>query len=218
MFEKRKLQGAQGWRSFVGLLILSAHVAIIAVFATGMRVPPPPRELPPITVDFLEQPSRLEPPTWSEPKLVSVAPPAIEAPDVPVPIEAQIHPDLTIETQPSPTPSHVATRGDTLSGDLPSLSEVAYLDPPSPSYPPASKRAREQGLVILRVVVDESGHAAHINIYRSSGHPRLDEAACDAVRQAVFKPYLDAGIPRPSVAIIPVEFSLHGSADRSRPG
>ena len=92
------------------------------------------------------------------------------------------------------------------------MSNVAYLVQPAPHYPPESKRTREQGLVILRVLIDESGHAKTIEVYRSSGHPRLDEAARNAVARAVFKPYIDRGVARQSAAIVPVEFSLRASA------
>jgi protein TonB len=59
------------------------------------------------------------------------------------------------------------------------------------------------------VLIDESGHASAVNVYRSSGHPRLDEAAREAVRRALFKPYLDGGVPRAAIAVVPIEFSLH---------
>lgn len=94
------------------------------------------------------------------------------------------------------------------------MSKVAYLEPPAPRYPPESKRAREEGLVILKVLIDELGHASSVHVYRSSGHPRLDEAACNAVQRALFKPYLDGGIARAAIAMVPVEFSLHGAGDR----
>jgi len=92
------------------------------------------------------------------------------------------------------------------------MSEVAYLVQPAPHYPPESRRIREQGLVMLRVLIDESGHAKAVEIYKSSGHPRLDEAARAAVARAIFKPYVDGGIARSAAAIVPVEFSLRASS------
>jgi protein TonB len=59
---------------------------------------------------------------------------------------------------------------------------------------------------------DEGGHAKTVEVYRSCGHPRLDEAARSAVARAVFKPYIDGGIARASAAMVPVEFSLRSSA------
>jgi protein TonB len=92
------------------------------------------------------------------------------------------------------------------------MSQVAYLVQPAPRYPPESRRVREQGLVMLRVLIDESGHAKSVEIYTSSGHPRLDEAARAAVARAVFKPYMDGGTARAAAAFVPVEFTLRASS------
>jgi protein TonB len=88
------------------------------------------------------------------------------------------------------------------------MSDIAYVVQPAPHYPPESRRIREQGLAILRVVIDESGRAKAIEVYRSSGHPRLDEAARIAVARAIFKPFMDGGVARAAAAIVPVELSL----------
>jgi protein TonB len=66
--------------------------------------------------------------------------------------------------------------------------------------------------LVLRVLIDEGGDARQIEVYRSSGHPRLDEAARAAVARAVFKPLIDGETARVSAAIVPVEFSLHASS------
>jgi protein TonB len=209
----------------MGLLILSAHVGVIALFALGGRVAPGGREPPAVSVEFLEQPSTVEVPRLSElsklseHKLVSLAPLTVDVPEVALPVETEIPAGDTPEVQLSSAPSPgIVPGGGGGSGDLPSLSEVAYLHPPAPGYPGASKRAREEGVVILKVVVDESGHAGSVYVYRSSGHPRLDAAACEAVRRALFKPYVEGGVARASVAMVPVEFSLHGVGERGRRG
>ena len=93
----------------------------------------------------------------------------------------------------------------------PTLSEIAYLREPAPHYPAGSRHAREEGLVVLQVTIDESGRVKDIAVYRSSGHRRLDEAARDAVASALFKPYVAGGIARCAIAMIPIEFALHGA-------
>ena len=71
----------------------------------------------------------------------------------------------------------------------------------------------EQGVVVLRVVIDERGRACDIEIESSSGHERLDRAAREAVATAAFQPYLEDGAPRRALVLIPIEFSLNrGSA------
>jgi protein TonB len=50
-----------------------------------------------------------------------------------------------------------------------------------PTYPPQSRRLREQGEVTLRVELDEDGQVRAATVVRSSGSVRLDESAHDAV-------------------------------------
>jgi protein TonB len=57
-----------------------------------------------------------------------------------------------------------------------------------PSYPPASRRAGEQGTVVFSVLVDPSGHPQEIRVQTSSGYERLDQAAMEAIRRWLFNP------------------------------
>ena len=61
-----------------------------------------------------------------------------------------------------------------------------------PVYPPASRRLDEQGAVLLRVLVDERGRPREVQIAKSSGYDRLDQAAITAVRRWLFSPALQA--------------------------
>jgi periplasmic protein TonB len=93
------------------------------------------------------------------------------------------------------------------------VSAVEYVREPSPRYPPQSRRLGEQGVVVLRVVIDERGRACDIEIESSSGHERLDRAAREAVATAAFQPYFEDGAPRRALVLIPIEFYLNrGSA------
>jgi protein TonB len=51
-----------------------------------------------------------------------------------------------------------------------------------------SKRLNEQGTVILRVLVKSDGTASNVEVKSSSGFPRLDQAAIDAVQTWRFNP------------------------------
>jgi len=57
-----------------------------------------------------------------------------------------------------------------------------------PVYPPASRRLDEHGAVRLRVLVDERGRPREVQIAKSSGFERLDQAAVAAVRRWQFSP------------------------------
>lgn len=65
--------------------------------------------------------------------------------------------------------------------------------------------------MVLRVLIDESGHVKDIEVFRSSGHTRLDEEARNAVARALFRPYSANGVAQAAIAMVPIEFSLHRS-------
>lgn len=75
-------------------------------------------------------------------------------------------------------------------------------------YPAFSKRAGETGKVILRVLIDKQGRANNIKIEKSSGFPRLDDAAVAAARGALFSPLMENGEPQEAQAIVPIVFEL----------
>ena len=88
------------------------------------------------------------------------------------------------------------------------VSDADYLQLPRVVYPPAARRARAQGMVHVRALVDEEGRPADVSVARSSGFELLDGAACIAVRGARFSPYRRNNIARSMVVIVPIEFSI----------
>jgi TonB family protein len=89
----------------------------------------------------------------------------------------------------------------------PLVEEIDYVRAPAPVYPRESTRKRERGTVLLRVLVDAFGNPAQIQIERSSGFDRLDNAARDAVGKALFRPHEVNGIAQPAQVLIPIEFT-----------
>jgi protein TonB len=87
-------------------------------------------------------------------------------------------------------------------------SGVEYVRPPRPDYPAQSKRRGEEGRVVLRVLINEKGEAERIEIQKSSGYERLDEAAREAVQRAQFRPHREDGRPVTVYAIVPITFRL----------
>lgn len=181
--------------------IAAVHFALLAgIGPSASRVstvgPGAPIEVTLSTETRLPDPAPKVDPAWKEPVLPSIEPPLIEIRDAPPPLNA-----ITVAATESPpgiesAPARIVT-----------VAEVAYLTPPRPHYPAESRRSGEQGLVLLRVMIDELGRAARIEIQRSSGYARLDAAARDAVEHAVFRPYLEDGVARTVFATIPIEFN-----------
>lgn len=88
------------------------------------------------------------------------------------------------------------------------ISGVEYLLAPQPVYPALAKRAGEQGRVLIKVLVSEKGVPESIDLQKSSGFARLDEAAKQAVLRARFKPYLEDGKALAVYVIVPINFQL----------
>jgi protein TonB len=91
---------------------------------------------------------------------------------------------------------------------LPPRFDAAYLDNPPPTYPPAARRAREQGRVLLRVLVSAQGRAIDVVIAKSSGSALLDAAAIDAVRRWRFVPARRGDVAVQADVQVPIVFSL----------
>jgi len=56
-----------------------------------------------------------------------------------------------------------------------------------PDYPPAARRLRETGIVVLRILIDADGSVIASEVQTSSGSKRLDEAARQALSLCRFK-------------------------------
>ncbi len=94
------------------------------------------------------------------------------------------------------------------SGVLPPRFDAAYLRNPEPDYPALSRRLREQGRVILRVLVSPEGVPQQLELRTTSGHARLDQAALEAVRRWRFLPARRGTEPLPAWVLVPLTFSL----------
>src|SRR5687767_819526 len=186
-------------RGAVWLVIAVAHVAVVLAFASWSPVRVA-FESPPIEATILDTPPpESEAPPPPPPQLVQAVTPAIEPPLITLNEELPPPPNaITVAVAenppvPAPVPARVIT-------------DVAYVQPPQPRYPQESKRSGEEGVVVLRVLINEAGRASRVEIERSSGHERLDNAARLAVQRALFRPYVENGVARAALAVIPIEF------------
>lgn len=86
--------------------------------------------------------------------------------------------------------------------------DADYLNNPAPAYPVFSRRNREQGTVLLNVRVSAQGQAEQVQIKRSSGFSRLDEAALAAVQQWRFVPARRGEATVAASVVVPITFRL----------
>lgn len=191
-----------------GAIVIAHALALYAVIV----VPPAVKLMvvsSPLTVHFLSQPELQR--QWQPPPVRVITPQVlVPVPQMPL-IETAVTPLVThrtitaaVQSAPSTEPPH--------SGEPKLISAVEYVREPTPRYPPQSRRLKEQGLVVLRVLIDEQGNACSIEIENSSGYARLDQAAREAVSRAAFRPYVEDGAPRRALVLIPIEFALNRRA------
>ena len=69
-------------------------------------------------------------------------------------------------------------------------------------------RLREQGTVVLRLVVDAQGLPQQVSLHRSSGFARLDEQALQDMRSARFAPQTENGQPIEWEVIAPMSYEV----------
>lgn len=79
-----------------------------------------------------------------------------------------------------------------------------------PAYPAMSKRMGEEGRVDVKVLIDAQGMASKVEVGGSSGYPRLDAAALEAVSRWRFTPGRRNGVAEPMWTLVPINFKLDG--------
>ncbi len=154
-----------------------------------------PRERP-------QGPPPLPRPALRDPARVMLAmPPIALAPEIPVTPAPERAPPISgpLFTPLAPDPA--------LAVEAPRF-DMAYLKNPPPAYPSLSRRMKEQGRVILRVLVSTAGTAENVEVRTSSGSERLDRAAMDAVRNWRFAPARRGAETIAAYALVPILFQL----------
>jgi len=193
-------------------LVEQAAPESAAAAAEPPPVPQPPMPEPP-KPDPVPEPPKPDP-VPEPPKPDDMAPPKPKPTPKPLPKPAPAKPRAVSNNAAQASPGATAA---TASSGLPGATGAksggrtggpGHLYNPKPAYPPESRAAGEQGAVILRVMVEASGRPGSVSLARSSGFPRLDRAALEAVRRWRFKPATRDGQAFAATVDVPVRFSL----------
>ena len=166
-------------------------------------VPPPPPELATVVEP---PPPDLPPPVFPVEAPPPPPPPQPEKPKPPPPKPVQKRPPVPqapVEAQPQQAAPAAPAAPRTVSA-----SQLGYIVPPNPIYPARSRKAGEQGNVMVRVLVDVTGRPAQVSLQTSSGHPELDQSAVSAVRATQFRPYAEGGLTQAVWVLVPINFVL----------
>jgi periplasmic protein TonB len=77
-----------------------------------------------------------------------------------------------------------------------------------PDYPALSRRRGETGTADIRFVVGPTGAIERVELAKSSGYARLDDAALAAMRASSCHPYVENGTPMRAIYTQPFGFAL----------
>lgn len=160
---------------------------------------PKPVQKPATPTPAVPRQPPLQPLAIADPTPSVQAPTGVTEPQPPAPaIQAPAR------TSEAATDTAVAIPRDT----IPST-QIDHRYRPQPPYPNLSNRLGEEGTVTLKVMVSKEGRPLAVQVIKSSGYPRLDDAAEQTVRNRWrFTPGTSNGMPIDMEATFPIRFSL----------
>lgn len=162
-----------------GLLIVVAglHVAIIYGLMLATGVVRQPAFVQPLEAVFVPEATQPEEQPQIKVKPEINQPVAVDEPVPEVQFEEAVTPPTDV---PVPASANAISGSQQQGAPAQDLKTANRVDP---VYPPASRRAGEEGTVRLKVLVDTNGRASNVAVTQSSGFTRLDQAAMEAVRK-----------------------------------
>jgi protein TonB len=190
-----------------------AAAPVVKKVQVVFRPPPPAEEAPPAPA------RRPPPPVTNKMKVVEVEGLPPPAPLVAPPETPRAKP---AEAEPSGEPVVVAIASGSRTGDYGGASIVSSSQPihlpeaatppqrlgngPDPEYPEEARRAGREGLVVLKIVVDEEGRVTVADVLR--GDEPFATAAVRAVRTWRYRPATLDGSPISIYRVVKVPFRL----------
>jgi protein TonB len=213
-------------------IALALHLAVLGTALWMMRVhlPAPPPDGPVVAVVMEMPPHGNTPAPVPTPHLALPAPAKLAArlpplppppapPALPVPIPAELPlpapPTPPVPAAPAKAAPPVLVQGIKAPDQREGSQLVRTTHPaspdaanPSPYYPPVARGLGEEGQVDLSVEVLASGQVGHVVLAKSSGYPRLDEAARQSLLSWRFHPAMKNGVPVASIFTYYVRYQL----------
>jgi|SRR5690554_1510957 len=177
---------------------------------------PPPIEPPPEPEEPKPEPKpkpKPKPKKVEKPKPKPVPEPVVEAPPSEKAISQQDQVEEQEEAAPppqqqvaTPTAEENKSAGAPVT---PPREDANLVNNPRPAYPSMSRRLREQGTVVLEVLILANGSVGDVKISQSSGFKRLDDTAVKAVRKWRYAPARRGDEAIDYWYLQPLEFALN---------
>lgn len=194
----------------VGMILAIMHVGFVThspmrsepmvVHLIALPTPPPtpPRPPSPKPPTSVRLPTEMDPVASPAPSAPASVVDERVTPSVPVPPIRATHAERSapgVAAPPSIPTADLSTR---------------LLSAPPPRYPLEARRRREQGTVVLNVLLSIDGRVLEISVDRSSGSNRLDKAALAAVSRWRWSPTLQGAVPTMVRGLVTIPFELQG--------
>lgn len=219
---------ARGVRCGVAVGVITLHAAGV-IWLWQSESLPDKAVIEPLMVSFVAETARA-----TAPAATAAHPVAPQKPTVPVSARERPMAPAEMASVPAPAPagagavaltglasqSQTVTAGPATQGQTgvaapsapvaltPPSFGAAYLNNPKPAYPMVSRRRGELGVTRLRVLVSAEGRSQLVEIERSSGSPRLDQAARSTVGDWRFVPAREGDKAVAGWVIVPINWNL----------
>jgi len=182
-----------------------ARVMANLVSPEASKTQQPPAATPP------KPPEEKKPTKEKSKEKTSEKPSPVQAQQAPQQNQAQSKPESQSQSQTQNAAVAPATSGGAsgtpIQTDIGKLI-VVYQPDADAYYPSFSKRSGEQGSVVVRLIIDETGIVEDVALLQSSTFPRLDRAATDIGKRYRFKPFLVNGSPQRISTNLLIKFNL----------
>jgi periplasmic protein TonB len=177
--------------------VVFIHVAVVYIIASGLGQKAVQVVMGPIETKVIEEVKKQQEELPPPPPKLETPPPYVPPPDILLAAEPVAAPTTAIQTVTQvKTPPPVATPP---APDVePRLNPRARRGVPEErDYPDTSRRLKEEGDVIISILINSDGSVGDVKVEKSSGYQRLDDAAVDFYKNKAskFLPATRAGQP-----------------------
>jgi periplasmic protein TonB len=196
-------------RGAVAVAIVVMHLGIVAMALISKARKVQPAEAQVMALMLLDDTSHLATPTLPQVALRQPASVSVKVPEVQIDMQQVPVQAVTASTAVAATSVAVLAASRSSRSISPEVvSDIEYARVTPAAYPVTAVRQRIEDIVYVRVIVDEGGRVAFAVVHSSGGFAMLDDAALQAVRNWLFRPYVRNGVAMQVAVIVPVKFSL----------
>ncbi|MGE3747037.1 MAG: energy transducer TonB [Sphingomonadaceae bacterium] len=204
---ERSEYGARRFNWPLIAIILASHAALLTMLVMFDVIPVKKLQTEPLVIELLEvdvapppekRAEKIEPVEFVTPQMAA-----------PVPIVKTPSPPPQLVTVPNPPPPPPVVTPPAPATPI-SVSDLGakIVDIVPPRYPLECRRKKQQGTVLLMVVLNADGTVANVRVSQTSGHRPLDKAALEAVRRWRWSPTVRDGEPVMVQGLVDIPFIL----------